>query len=136
MKFPDFLRVVGDTNWRGKCPPELTEQITFFNWLARQYPALHAIAVHPPNAGKRTYQQAQRMRVEGSLNTGASDVIIPCTPAIVIEMKRRDHTQSRWQDGQIKYLKAAQKAGARVCVALGWEAAAAFVKECVNAPTR
>ncbi len=38
-------------------------------------------------------------------------------------MKRRDHTQSAWQDGQIEYLTAAQEAGAFACVALGHEAA-------------
>src|SRR5699024_8936847 len=81
------------------------------------------IAVHPRNEGKRTYHQARMQRLEGALNVGASDVIIPAAPAFVCEIKRRDHTKSRWQEGQQEYLKAAQDAGAFVCVALGADAA-------------
>ena len=54
---------------------------------------------------------------------GASDIIIPGGPAFVCELKRRDHTQSKWQDGQQEYLDAAQRAGAFVCIALGYKAA-------------
>lgn len=123
MKFPKWLNVVGQQDYRGECPPELAEQITFFQWLRMQHPNLHRIAIHPRNEGKRTYQQARRQRLEGALNTGASDIIIPGNPAFVVEMKRRDHTKSRWEKGQLEYLEAAQKAGAFVCVALGADAA-------------
>lgn len=123
MKFPDFLKVYGRQDYRGDCPPELAEQITFFQWLRLHHPALHRIAVHPRNEGERTYQQARMQRLEGALNAGASDVIIPAGRAFVCEMKRRDHTKSRWQKGQIEYLEAAHNAGAFVCVALGSSAA-------------
>lgn len=123
MRFPDWIKVYGNRDYRGECPPELSEQITFFQWLRLQHPALHRIAVHPRNEGKRTYQQARRQRLEGALNVGASDIIIPGHPAFVCEMKRRDHTQSRWQEGQLEYLEAAHNAGAFVCVALGADAA-------------
>ena len=66
------------------------------------------------------------------LNKGAADVIIPCCPPIVIEMKRQDHTMSSWEDGQQEYLAYAQTLGARVCAALGWRAAMRFVDECVG----
>ena len=123
MIFPSFLNVFGDTSYRGECPQELAEQITFFQWLQRSYPDLHRIAVHPRNEGKRTYQQARRQRLEGSLNVGASDVIIPAGRTFVCEIKRQDHTKSRWQEGQLEYLEAAHNAGAFVCVALGAQAA-------------
>ena len=123
MRFPSFLNVFGDVSYRGECPQELAEQITFFQWLRLQHPELHRIAVHPRNEGKRTYHQARMQRLEGSLNTGASDVIIPAGRSFVCEIKRKDHTKSRWQKGQLEYLEAAHNAGAFVCVALGYEAA-------------
>lgn len=128
MKFPKWLNVVGQQDYRGECPPELAEQITFFQWLRLQHPDLHRIAIHPRNEGKRTYQQARRQRLEGALNTGASDIIIPANPAFVGEIKRRDHTKSRWESGQLEYLEAAQRAGAFVCVALGADAAIEALK--------
>ena len=123
MIFPKWLDVFGCQDYRGQCPPELAEQITFFQWLQRQHPELHRIAVHPRNEGKRTYQQARMQRLEGSLNVGASDVIIPGMVSFVCEIKRQDHTKSRWQEGQLEYLEAAYNAGAFVCVALGAQAA-------------
>lgn len=123
MKFPSFLNVFGDVSYRGECPQEQAEQITFFQWLRLQHPELHRIAVHPRNEGKRTHHQARMQRLEGSLNVGASDVIIPAGRAFVCEIKRKDHTKSRWQPAQLEYLKAAHDQGAFVCVALGHEAA-------------
>jgi hypothetical protein len=123
MKFPPGLLVYGDQKWRGKCPIESAEQITFFNWLRLQHKNTYGrIAIHPRNEGKRTANQARREKAEG-MTPGAADIVIPGCPALVLEMKRRDHTQSKWEDGQPEYLAAAQKAGAFVCVALGWEAA-------------
>ena len=133
MKFPQWLRVVGDQSYRNKdCPREEAEQITFFAELRKKHPALWSIAIHPKNEGRRTAQQANRDRATGSLNKGASDVIIPCCQPIIIEMKRQDHTMSHWEDGQQEYLAYAQTLGARVCVALGWRAAMQFVDECVG----
>ena len=80
------------------------------------------IAVHPRNEGKRHYKQVTKERAEG-MTKGASDIIIPGNPAFVCELKRRDRTQSTWQDGQVEYLESAQKAGAFACVALGADAA-------------
>ena len=93
---------------------------------------LWSIAIHPKNEGRRTAQQANRDRATGSLNKGASDVIIPCCTPIIIEMKRQDHTMSSWEDEQQEYLESAQTLGSRVCVALGWRAAMQFVDECVG----
>jgi len=123
MRFPKWLTVFGDKSYRGDCPREAAEQVTFIQWLRRTYPdTLGAIAVHVRNEGKRTHGQAWHQKAEG-MTAGAPDVIIPTSPPILIELKRRDHTKSRWQEGQQEYLKAAQDAGAFVCVALGADAA-------------
>ena len=125
MKFKKWLSVYGDQSFRGKCATETAEQITFFNQLS---PELRLIAIHPRNEGKRTFSQAARQKAEG-MTKGAADIIIPGAPAFVCELKRRDHTQSRWQDGQVEYLQACAARGAFVCVALGWEAAMQAVKD-------
>ena len=121
--------VYGDTEYRGKCPTENVEQASFFAKLRREYPDSYGlIAVHPRNEGLVFGGQFQGMvkkQLEG-MAKGASDIIIPGAPSFVCELKRADHTKSKWQDGQISYLEAAQKAGAFCCVALGamvaWEA--------------
>lgn len=122
MILPPDIPVFGDTTWRGKCPVESLEQMTFFSWMRRQHPSWGALAIHPRNEGQRTMQKVQREKAEG-MTPGASDVIIPARMAFVCEIKRKDHTQSSWQDGQREYLRAAQAAGAFACVALGWEGA-------------
>lgn len=126
MKFPNWLRVYGDTTYRGPCPTETAEQSTFFNQLPAE---LKRIALHIRNEGKRSHAQHAKMKAEGGFVSGASDVIIPGRVTFVCEMKRLDHTKSKWQPGQIDYLEACQDAGAWVCVALGWEAAMEAVKE-------
>lgn len=123
MKFPISIKVYGDQKYRNKkCPPESSEQITFFNVLRREYPELGSIAIHPRNEGKRSIQQTQRQKAEG-MTPGASDIVIPGCPAFVCEMKRQDHTLCKWEPEQIEYLEQCQKNGAFVCVALGYKAA-------------
>ena len=129
MKFPYWLPVYGDASYRGPCPVEDVEQIKFFGSLRIEWPQYSRIAIHPKIEGKRTPQQVAKERKMGGMNTGASDIIIPGCPALVIEMKRRDHTKSKWQAGQIDYLEASKNAGAMVCVALGAEAAIQAVEE-------
>lgn len=118
--------VWGDVTFRGKCPQEHVEQASFFAKIRREYPtSWGAIALHPRNEGLvkgGQFSAVMRHRAEG-MTKGAADIVIPGSPAFVCEMKRLDHTQSQWQDGQMEYLIAAQKAGAYVCVALGAEAA-------------
>lgn len=123
MKLPKWLPCYGDASYRGECPQESAEQITFFADLRRRYPDTYGrVALHPRNEGKRHYTQTTRQKAEGMAD-GASDVIIPGSPAFVCEIKRRDHAKSKWQPGQQEYLSASREIGAFVCVALGWEAA-------------
>ena len=123
MKFPDWLNVYGDVKFRGKCPNESVELVTFFGKLRSEYSEdFGIIATHIRNEGVRTYQQANWQKAEG-MTKGAPDIIIPGEVTFVCEMKRQDHTKSKFQDGQLTYLEIAHNKGAFVCVALGYEAA-------------
>lgn len=121
MKFPEWLKVFGDTKFRGDCPLEIADQITAIGMIREHHPKLFDVLIHPKNEGVRTARQAAIERQAGGLNKGASDLVFPCSPALVIEIKRQDHTKSRWEGGQIKYLKSCHEQGAFVCVALGWQ---------------
>lgn len=123
MKLPANLPLYGDHNFTGDCASEALEQVTFFNLLRQKYPDTYGrIGIHIRNEGKRTHSQAAREKAEGMVK-GASDIIIPGSPAFICEMKRKNYRMSRLADDQVEYLLACQKAGAFVCVALGYEAA-------------
>lgn len=123
MKFPDDIRVFGDQNFRGVCPAEALEQATFFNRVRNAFPDTWGrLAIHNKNEGQRTMMQAAFDRTQGMV-AGASDIVIPARRTFVCEIKRRDHTKSSWQPGQVEYLRAAKDAGAYACVALGVDAA-------------
>lgn len=117
------VRVFGNALFRGDCPPEALEQVTCINWLRRRYQdTFGPLAVHPRNESLLRggqFRALARVKAEG-MTPGASDIIIPAAPALVCELKRRDHTKSRWQDGQEDYLIAAAQVGAFSCVALGF----------------
>jgi hypothetical protein len=123
---PQGLRVYGDADWRGKCSVEAIEQVTFFSRLRREHPDTWGrLALHPRNEQQLRggqFRALAKHKAEG-MTLGASDIIIPGRVSFVCELKRRDHTQSKWQDGQIEYLTAAHEAGAFACVALGCDAA-------------
>lgn len=122
--------IFGDIGFRGRCPTESVEQASFFNIIRQQFPESYGLlAIHPRNEGQLIggqFRSIARHRAEG-MQPGASDIIIPGVSgsygAFVCEMKRRDPTVSKWQDGQIEYLNAAKAAGCFACVALGAEAA-------------
>ena len=118
--------VYGNTDFRGKCPKESQEQVTFFNRLRKEYPDTWGVlAIHPRNEQLLKGGQFRgviKQKAEGMTN-GAADIVIPARVSFVCELKRLDHTQSKWQDGQLNYIETAQSAGAFACVALGYEAA-------------
>jgi len=126
---PAGVRVFGNPKWRGRCVAESVDQISFFSKLRAEYPATFGmLAIHPRNeqllrGGQ--FRAVARHKAEG-MTPGASDIVIPGRVSFVCELKRRDYTKSKWQDGQIEYLTAAADAGAFACVALGaaaaWEA--------------
>lgn len=120
------IEIVGDTAWRGVCDVEDAELVTYFNQLNKLLPQVRACALHIPNEKKRNHGQLQIDRAKGSLNTGASDIVVPGFPTLIIELKRQDHTESSISSDQLDYLAAAQKLDCWVCVALGWRAALDF----------
>lgn len=118
--------VYGDIGFRGECPAERVEMATFFNRLRREFPITWGrLALHPRNEQMLRGGQHQaivRHRAEG-MTPGAADIIIPAARAFVCEMKRQDHTKSRWQPGQAEYLIEAYNKGAFACVGLGADGA-------------
>lgn len=126
-KIPPQIPVFGDTKYRGDCPKESAEQVSFLSLLKSEFPALAKIAVHIRNEGKRTKRQGAQHKLEG-MNTGASDIVIPCCPPILIELKRRDHTLSSTSKKQLDYLVNSQEQGAFACYALGAVGAIEAVK--------
>jgi len=125
---PPDIPVWGNTDYRGKCAVENADQVTLFAFIRRQWPKTWGVlAFHQRNEGQRTWGQAQWQKAEG-MTKGTVDLIIPARITLVMELKRKDHTKSEWQPGQVEYLQAAQKAGAYACIALGYEAAIDAVK--------
>jgi len=126
MKFTDTMPVYGDRSFRGKCPNENIEQSSFFAKIRREYPDSYGlIAVHPRNEGlvkNGQFHAMNKHKLEG-MTKGASDIVIPGAPSFVCELKRQNHTLSKWQEGQLEYLQAARNVGSFVCVALGAVAA-------------
>jgi len=110
------IPVFGDTKYRGKCPSEMAEQVSFLALLRIEFPELAEIAVHIENEGKRS--NGLRKQQQG-MQKGASDIVIPCSPPILIELKKADHTQSSVKPEQIAYLARSMRLGAFGCVALG-----------------
>ena len=126
MKIPNWLKTYGDTSYRGDCALEDAELMTFFNELRLRYPKLAKIAIHPDNEGLvlgSGHHHHIKQKAKGAIRNGAADIIIVGSPSFVCELKRKDHTKSQWQDGQLDFLQTSQELGAFVCVALGYEAA-------------
>ena len=73
-----------------------------------------------------------KQKTKGAIKKGAADIIICGNPTFVCELKRQDHTKSRWQDGQLEFLEASQNLGAFACVALGYEAALNAVNDWIK----
>lgn len=129
MKLPPEIPVFGDTKWRGKCPRESVEQVSWFNRVRQEFPDTWGLlAVHVRNEGllqNGQFSAVRKHKLEGMV-TGCIDIMIPGGPCMVMEMKRQDHTQSKLTEEQLAYLIAAQNAGAFACIALGavaaWEA--------------
>ena len=126
-----LIKVYGNTEFRGDCAKEDAELMTFFNELKRLYPDLARIAIHPDNEGLvigTGHLHHAKQKAKGAIKKGAADIVIVGNPTFVCEMKRQDHTKSRWQDGQLEFLEYSLKNGAFVCIALGYESALEAVK--------
>lgn len=120
MNLKHDVPIYGNITYRGKCPVESLEQITFFNKIRREYPDTWGkIATHVRNEGKKSAQQVRREKAEG-MTTGASDIIVG---GFYCELKRQNHTLCKVSEAQIEYLEAINNLGYFGCIALGYEAA-------------
>ena len=78
--------VYGNVGFRGKCPKESVEQISFFNHIRMHYPEYAEVAFHVRNEGKASARQRVNQQLEG-MKTGASDVVIAMTPAVCLRVE-------------------------------------------------
>lgn len=115
-------------DFRGKCPRESVEQISWFNKVRETYPDTWGLlAVHVRNEGLLQNGQLsaiKKHKLEGMV-TGCVDIFVPGSPCLVMEMKRADPTKSTLSEDQARYLVVAEKAGAFAAVCFGalaaWE---------------
>jgi hypothetical protein len=120
---PKWLPVYGDRSFKGKCPREAEDQMSFFSWLECELPEFARLTFHPKVEGRRTPAQATIDRKMGAMKKGVVDVIAIGSPMLVMEIKRKDEKLSEWRDGQLKFLEESKNAGAVVAVVFGLEAA-------------
>lgn len=114
------IRCYGDLNHRNhKAPKEDQEAQTLVNQVRKKYP--HVLFMHIKNEGKKTKAQADFDRSMGMM-AGASDFIFLGVPPMALELKRQDHTLSKWQPKQQEFLIAAQEQGMFTAVCFGWQA--------------
>lgn len=126
MKISSEIKVYGDINYRGTCAKEDSEVQTIVNQVRKRYP--HLLFTHIKNEGKRTKAQMDFDKSMGLLG-GVSDLVFFGNPMMVIEVKRKDHTLSKWQPYQQEFLIETQKQGVFSCVVLGWEAGIEAVED-------
>lgn len=123
MKIPNWLTVYGNIDYRGDCPHEDYALASFFDRIRKDYPSSYGlVAFHPKNEGKRSHTQVKVDKLKG-MTKGVTDVIIIGNPTLVLELKRDDHTKSKWQPMQIEFMEQCYKGGAHVVLALGYKAA-------------
>ena len=120
MKIDPRIRIYGSLEYRDpKAPKEDQEAQTLVNQIRKRYP--YILFMHIKNEGKKTKAQADFDRSMGMM-AGASDFLFLGSPTMCLELKRKDHTLSKWQPKQQEFLIAAQEQGAMSCVCFGWEA--------------
>jgi len=121
------IKYFGDKEYRGECPRETAEHLTFVSYIHNHYPCLPL--VHIKNEGARTWRQAKFDKSMGSLRKGASDIIILHKVPFVMEIKRKDLSRSVVSDDQIEFLNNCDSLGCFTCIALGHQAAIAAFNE-------
>lgn len=127
MKISSEIKVYGDLDFRDKnCAKEDLVVQTIVNQVRKRYP--HVLFTHIKNEGKRTKAQMDFDKSMGLLG-GVSDLVFFGNPMMCMEVKRKDHTLSKWQPYQQEFLIETQKQGVFSCVVLGWEAGIEAVED-------
>lgn len=101
---------VFDSGYRGDCPKEETDQISYGLWMQHRFPDV--LWFHVPNeTGTRSGPQFVEKRRRMGVRSGVSDNVI-LTHGInhkcaLIELKRRDKTKSKVSKSQTDVLEEA-----------------------------
>ena len=120
------IKTYGDINFRGQCAKEDLVVQTIVNQVRKRYP--HVMFTHIKNEGKRTKAQIDFDKSMGMVG-GISDLVFFGHPMMLMEVKRQDHTKSKWQPNQQEFLINTAKQGCFSCVCFGWEAGMQAVEE-------
>ena len=115
---------VFDSGYRGDCPKEETDQISYGLWMQHSFPDV--LWFHVPNeTGTRSGPQFIEKRRRMGVRSGVSDNVI-LTHGInhkcgLIELKRRDKTKSKVSKSQTDVLEEAIAEGHFGAIAYGLE---------------
>ena len=121
MKTPAWLPVFGDLPKSTSNPAEDYVLSSLISRIRNDYPLTYGlVAFHVKNESKRTTGQIRADKAKG-LTKGVSDLIVIGNPTLCMEIKKDN--SCRFEDGQLEFLQQAQKQGAFVCLAIGYQGA-------------
>lgn len=121
MKTPTWLPKFGDLPKSTSNPAEDYVLSSLISRIRNDYPLTYGlVAFHVKNESKRTTGQIRADKAKG-LTKGVSDLIVIGNPTLCMEIKKDN--SCRFEDGQLEFLQQAQKQGAFVCLAVGYQGA-------------
>ena len=121
MKTPTWLPKFGDLPKSTSNPAEDYVLSSLISRIRNDYPSSYGlVAFHVKNESKRTTGQIRADKAKG-LTKGVSDLIVIGNPTLCMEIKKDN--SCRFEDGQLEFLQQAQKQGAFVCLAIGYQGA-------------
>ena len=121
MKTPTWLPKFGDLPKSTSNPAEDYVLSSLISRIRNDYPSTYGlVAFHVKNESKRTTGQIRADKAKG-LTKGVSDLIVVGNPTLCMEIKKDN--SCRFEDGQLEFLQQAQKQGAFVCLAIGYQGA-------------
>ena len=123
MKPPHWLPVFSDLPKATTNPAEDYVLSSLISRIRTLYPDTYGlVAFHVKNESKRTQGQIKADKIKG-LTKGVSDLIVIGNPTLCMEIKKDN--SCRFESGQLEFLQQAQKGGAFVCLAIGYDGAKA-----------
>ena len=121
MKTPAWLPKFGDLPKSTSNPAEDYVLSSLISRIRNDYPSTYGlVAFHVKNESKRTTGQIRADKAKG-LTKGVSDLIVIGNPTLCMEIKKDN--SCRFEGGQLEFLQQAQKQGAFVCLAVGYQGA-------------
>ena len=121
MKTPAWLPKFGDLPKSTSNPAEGYVLSSLISRIRNDYQSSYGlVAFHVKNESRRTMGQIRADKAKG-LTKGVSDLIVIGNPTLCMEIKKDN--SCRFEDGQLEFLQQAQKGGAFVCLAIGYQGA-------------